>query len=322
MRPLCVGILTSRPSGDAPSSAPTGVEARIDRASAADLACAIRALGHTPEILAVDSGRQVVRHPKIAQVDLCLVAAHGRLGGSGELAAALEGLGIPYCGPSPSATAAAFDKLGARKRLERHALPVPTTVALPPAGGTDVERALGMLGWPCVVKPRRGAHGAGVSFLADRPAIDALLAESAAEERLVERCVDGREIQVVLLGAQVLGAMEVARGVGEDAATMVCPPQIHAVALEGIYALARRAVVALDLSASVTRVDVLCSPRRNECILEVEPLPPLHRGGVVARVAAAAGLRHADLVARILDHMTLPARPTLGDRSSPVPPAV
>jgi hypothetical protein len=39
-------------------------------------------------------------------------------------------------------------------------------------------------------------------------------------------------------------------------------------------------------------------------VLEVEPLPPLHRDGVVALVARAAGLSHAELVARLV---SLPA---------------
>ena len=42
-------------------------------------------------------------------------------------------------------------------------------------------------------------------------------------------------------------------------------------------------------------------------ILEAEPLPPLHRQGVVAKVARAAGLRYEHLVGTLLrDLIDLP----------------
>jgi D-alanine-D-alanine ligase-like ATP-grasp enzyme len=65
--------------------------------------------------------------------------------------------------------------------------------------------------------------------------------------------------------------------------------------------------VALGLHSGVTRVDVMLHPRHNELILEVEPLPPLHRDGVVARVAAAAGLSYDALIGRLVDPLLLHA---------------
>ncbi|RMG98003.1 MAG: ATP-grasp domain-containing protein [Deltaproteobacteria bacterium] len=320
MRPLCVGILTSRPVRAQVDGDPAAVERRVDVESARDMACAIRALGHEAAILEVATADELVRHPKIPAVDLCMVAAHGPTGGSGRLVEVLERLGIPYCAPASNAIAGAFDKLAARKCLAQHGLPVPTTVVL----SSDSEpnaRAVAMLGWPCVAKPRHGAHGTEVAWLRDEAAVADLVRRGAptSDDILLERGIEGREVQVVLLGEQVLGAMEVHRAAGEPASMMVCPPQFGQVVLDGIYALARRAVAALDLHASLARVDLLCSPRQNECILEVEPLPPVHRRGVAARVAAAAGLSYEQLIARMLDHMALPARPTLaGHREAPL----
>lgn len=309
MRPLRVGILTSPSPRAVRPESPAAVERAIDRRSAQDLGCAISAAGHEPTVIEVARAEDLPSHPKIARVDLCLVAAHGSLGGTGALAAMLARLGIPYCAPTPEATALAFDKASARARLAQHGLPVPTTVLLekdtpPPA------RSLALLGWPCVAKPRRGAHGLHVTGLYDKDAVERFAAAPPDEDFLLERCVEGLEVQVVLLGGRVLGAMEVHRGLENGGAMMVCPPQLGTVALDGVYTLARRAARALDLCTGPVRVDVLCSPRDNESILEVEPLPPLHRDGVVARVAHAAGLPYERLVASLLDHLALPARPT------------
>jgi D-alanine-D-alanine ligase-like ATP-grasp enzyme len=64
-------------------------------------------------------------------------------------------------------------------------------------------------------------------------------------------------------------------------------------------------VAALGLEEGLSRVDVLVGDRTNEVILEVEPLPPLHREGVVARVARAAGLAYEELVSELVDRIML-----------------
>jgi D-alanine-D-alanine ligase len=141
---------------------------------------------------------------------------------------------------------------------------------------------------------------------------------------VLERACSGLEIQVVLLGDRVLGAMEVHRRPLEDLleevptdddTSYVCPPRLPRGRLDGIYNLARRAVGALGLQDGLSRVDVMVGDRYNELILEVEPLPPLHRAGVVARVARAAGFEYEELVVAIMDRLVLraPSR-SVGER--------
>jgi D-alanine-D-alanine ligase-like ATP-grasp enzyme len=81
---------------------------------------------------------------------------------------------------------------------------------------------------------------------------------------------------------------------------MVCPPSLSRSRRHGIDNLATHAAAALGLTRGVARVDLLLHERHNEVILEVEPLPPLHRAGVVAKVAHAAGLRFEQMVAAII----------------------
>ena len=64
---------------------------------------------------------------------------------------------------------------------------------------------------------------------------------------------------------------------------------------------------ALGLHDGLSRVDILLNPRGNEIVLEVEPLPPLHKDGVVSRVARAAGLHHEHLVAELLQRISMGA---------------
>ncbi|MBK7830470.1 ATP-grasp domain-containing protein [Nannocystis sp.] len=278
---------------------------------------ALQRLGHTAILLGADDDLDLKL--RAARVSACLIAAHGAVGASGELQGLLGLRGIPFAGPSAATVALAHDKLRSRQILGFHSLPVPATVAL---GGAEppTRHALGLLGWPCVLKPRHGCHGQGVRHLADAAAV----ADAADEHRtgtwLLERAVTGREIQVVLLDGKVLGAMEVDRDPAGQICAMVCPPSLSRSRRHGIDNLATHAVAALGLTRGTARVDLLLHERHNEVILEVEPLPPLHRAGVVAKVAHAAGLRYEQLVAAIVHDLVDPVRPTKRRPTVPATP--
>ena len=281
-----------------------GDDSQIDVRSGQDLVAALTGLGHPATLLNADDTLDL--QLRAARVTACLIAAHGALGGSGELQGLLGLRGIPFAGPSAAAAALAFDKLRARQILGFHSLPVPATLALQGAQPLD-RQALGLLGWPCVIKPRRSSLGVGVRHLGDatRVALAAETHHQPAGGWLLERAVLGREIQVVLLDGRVLGALEVERDPEDlrQISAMVCPPGLSPSRRHGIDNLATHAVAALGLTRGLARVDLMLSERHNEVILEVEPLPPLHRDGVVAKVALAAGLRYEQLVAAIVHDM-------------------
>lgn len=295
-----------------PADADRAAEGVVDLRAASDLVDAIEALGHRAVPIAADDDLD----PSLRRVSLdgCLLALHGRKGGSGEAQAVLAMRGVPFAGPPAACVALAFDKVRARQMLAYHNLPVPAAVALGEKTRGS-ERALELLGWPCYVKPRRGAHGLGVSRVGEiaevRLAVERAL--DVDRELLLEREFSGREIQVVVLGERVLGAAEVLErhdahatcGIPGSGDSIVTPPDLSRGRLDGVCNLARRAVSALGLGEGLTRVDVLVHPRHNEAIVEVEPLPPLHRDSTVARVAAAAGLSYEDLVGAIIDRIPL-----------------
>lgn len=240
---------------------------------------------------------------QLAGVDLVMVVAHGPLGGSGCLHAATRALGFPVLGPSALAIELAFDKLRARERLQQHNVPVPRSALLGPSAWDRSE--LATLGWPCVIKPRRGAGGEGVRRLERAQHVSAAIAEADAgeDELLIERELVGREFAAVVLDGQILGVAELEHGPWRgraSPATTVCPAPIDARRRAGIENLARRACAALELREGPARVDMIVSERGNEFVLEVEPLPPVHRDSLVARVARAAGLSYPRLCAQLL----------------------
>ena len=302
-----------------PKSAQSALAGRSDTAgfpdseahSARDLREAARALGFNCEIVVVPAHSDqadfdlapvtnVLR--RLDDVDAVLIVAHGNLGGGGRLHAAARACGLPVIGPGEAAISRAYDKLATRQLLNHSNLPVPHTVVIGPnlaATSLDLDR----LGWPGVIKPRRGAGGVGVRRLADASMVaEAADAARVGDELLLEREITGRELSVVVLGSEVLGIAELERDFAQTPQTrvMTCPAQLDPRRRAGLENLALRACSTLQLSEGPTRVDLLISERDNEVVLEVEPLPPLHRAGVVARVARAAGLSYPRLCAQLL----------------------
>jgi D-alanine-D-alanine ligase len=278
-----------------------------DRRSATDLAEAAQSLGLGCEVVAIPatSGDSSLDPAPLAQmlgrrlagVDLAIVCAHAELGGTGLVHAAARACGLPVLGPQAPTIELAFDKLRARARLSEHNVPVPRTIAL--GQGPNQMPGLERLGWPCVIKPRRGAAGRGVRRLAE-PA-NLLGLASGHEDLLLEREVFGRELSVVLLDGVVLGIAEILRtSWSDESSTVICPPDLDRIARSGLEHVAQRAASALSLTHGPVRVDLLWSARDNEVVLEVEPLPPLHRAGLVARVARAAGMSYPRLCAQLL----------------------
>jgi D-alanine-D-alanine ligase len=305
-QPLHVGVLFSDPRHGGASEPATGA---LDRRSAVDLAQAIEALGHLSTLLPADDDLSLALSLRGAQIDACLIAAHGDLGGSGKLQEQLGRCAIPWVGAPAAAVALAYDKIRARERLARFNLPIPTGIACTRGAPPD-RRGLHHLGWPCILKPRSGSLSSGLLRLhSSREVADIALDEHHhGREILIERECDGIEVQVVVLGGRILGAMQIERRPGAltGVTAMSCPPELSSSALDGLHHLARHAAEALGLADHLCRVDIMVSDRHNEQILEVEPLPPLNRDGVVARVARAAGLSYERLVATLLAGVARP----------------
>jgi D-alanine-D-alanine ligase len=292
-----IGVLVSFPEAG-------GASGIVDLQSGADLVRSLGHLGYRAVTLCADDDLDLGLRQ--AGVDACLLALHGRAGGSGEVQSLLRMRGIAFYGAGPATAALAFDKVRARQLLAYHNLPVPAALALGPDQPLD-RRGLDVLGWPCVVKPRRGAGREGVTVLSRaedsrtvEAAVDRALAVDA--ELVLERACEGAEYQIVVWNDRVLGTMRV-----DPDGSMQCPPELPRARVCGMHQLARRAAAALGLDRWLCRVDVIATPRLNEVVLEVEPLPPLHRDGVVARLARAAGLSHEQLVQGMVDEVSTDA---------------
>lgn len=232
--------------------------------------------------------------------------------------------GIPYTGASPRALGLSLEKAVAKALLQAAGLPVSRGFVMETG-----DEPVPALHWPLIAKPSREDASNGItqeSVCADEGSLRRRVRRVIEEFKqpvLVEEYVDGREVNVALLGEgtelQVLPLAEIDfsgypsglhRIVTYDAkwnlssveytgSVSVAARPLPAGVEESIrrFALAAHRIIGLR---DYARVDMRVHPERGPVILEVNPNPDCSSGTGLALTAARAGIPHQELLQRII----------------------
>ena len=314
------------------------------------------ALGKTPDMLILECvesvenalaavGHEVVRVPvnpdgrwaervRKAKFDLVFNLCEG-VDGSAVLEpaviGALELFGVPYTGSSSATTSLCLRKHHVNALLDRVGLPVPRW-AIAQRGGP-----VPLVGFPAICKPAAEDASVGVEQRSVVRTVQALTARLAAmhecwDEVVVQRYIDGREVNVGIVGDQVLPIAEIdfrdmprglwrivsyrskwETGSDEDKGALPnCPanlPSELADALAGMASAGWHAVGGLGYGRIDFRIDRVGRP----WLLEINANPDLSPGAGLARMARAAGMDFPDLVRRIADQALIDRRNVVAD---------
>ncbi len=133
----------------------------------------------------------------LADVDVVFPVLHGPFGEDGTVQGLLELAGVPYVGAGVLASALCMDKDVFKSVLRDHGIPVTDNITLRLG---DEPRS--PYGYPCFVKPARLGSSVGITKAHDPDELAAgvALAFEHDEKVLVERFVDGVEVEVGVLG--------------------------------------------------------------------------------------------------------------------------
>ena len=231
----------------------------------------------------------------------------------------LELLNVPYSGSSSWTTSLCLRKHVANAALERAGLPVPK-FAIVRRGG-----AIPSVGFPAICKPAAEDASIGVEQRSVVRTTRQLTERVSAmlerwDEVLVQRYIEGREVNVAILGDAVLPIAEIDFGrmpkgmwrivtykskweTGSDedlGAAPRCPARLPA----GVAAQLRRVAVAswrLVGGSGYGRVDMRIDDRGRPWILEVNANPDIAPTAGLARMARTAGIEYGALVRQICE---------------------
>ena len=290
---------------------------------------AIAAGGHKVERVPVNPDGRWFERVRRGKYDLVFNLCEG-VDGAAQLEpaviAALELLGVPYTGSSAWTAALCLRKHLVNDLLQRGGLPVPRFGLVRPGD------PLPTVGFPAICKPAMEDASLGVEQRSVVRSLRALTTRVAAmHERwndvVVQHFVDGREVNVGIVGDSVLPVAEIdfsrmpgglwhivsyrskwEEGSDEDlGAVPQCPADLPAELTAELHDVAREAwrLVGGD---GYGRVDFRIDKRGRPWLLEVNANPDISPQAGLARMARVAGLDYEALVRLVCDHALAPRR--------------
>ncbi|HEX7020907.1 MAG TPA: hypothetical protein VF159_12895 [Gemmatimonadaceae bacterium] len=240
--------------------------------------------------------------------------------------AVLELFGMPYTGSSSYTTALCLRKHVVNALLEKTGLPVPRF--------TTVRRGapLTSVGYPAICKPAAEDASLGIEQRSVVRTTRALATRVEAmlerwDEVLVQRYVEGREVNVGVLGEAVLPIAEIdfgrmprgkwrivtyqskwhAGSVEDLGATPQCPADLPTKVANRVRNLALRAWKLVG-GQGYGRVDMRIDANGEPWILEVNANPDIAPDAGLARMARVAGIEYGALIRSICESALLRSR--------------
>ncbi len=255
----------------------------------------------------------------LSDVDVVFPLVHGVNGEDGTLQGLLELARVPYVGAGVAASAAGLDKALTKALFLQAGLPVADYVVIvesrwyrePKAVVAEIERELP---YPCFVKPANGGSSVGITKVRSREDLGDAVALAFRYDRkmLVERAVEGREIECALLGnddpqASPLGEIVYKREFYDyeakylDAGTQLfTPADVEPETARRIQEMGITAFRAIDC-AGLARADFFLRPDGEALVDELNTLPGFTPISMYPRLWQVAGLTYPALISRLVD---------------------
>lgn len=282
---------------------------------------ALRLHGNEPVRVAVESVDDRAWRDALAGCDVVFNLCENVAGVGAaevEIARAVERMGLRMTGSGAAALELCRHKDRANARLLEDGLPVPEW------SGIDADGVRDWHTWPAIVKPAAEDASVGItqrSFASDPASLaDAIEDAASYAPLLVQRFIDGRELNVGIVGRSVLPIAEIdfsdmpadawhavtyaakwEYGSAEDAGTHPrCPANITEELSVRAMQIAIDAVEALGVTG-YARVDLRVDDDGGVWVVDVNPNPDLAPSAGLARMGRAAGWAYDELVARIVE---------------------
>ncbi|HVG11252.1 MAG TPA: D-alanine--D-alanine ligase family protein [Thermoanaerobaculia bacterium] len=258
-----------------------------------------------------------LRHLLASGVEVLFPIVHGTWGEDGTLQGLCEMIDAAYVGPGVTASALAMDKLLFKRQMEAAGVPVVeyeavrrNEFAADPAA--FLHRAA-KLPFPVFVKPSVGGSSVGVKKVMSPDLLEAgvRFALQFDDTVIIERGVQGRELECAVLGYQKIEASAVGEIVPgnefydyadkylQDTAQLIAPAELSPEATDRLRALAVRAFEAIG-GVGLARVDFLVEGEDGIYVNEVNTLPGFTSISMYPRLWGLSGVPLPELVDRLV----------------------
>ena len=252
-------------------------------------------------------------------IDVVFPVLHGPMGEDGTVQGFLELSGVPYVGAGVLGSALSMDKAMTKTVLAQEGLPLaPWRLITRKEWERDPDSCTEWVGeiltFPCFVKPANMGSSVGVAKAHDPSEFPAAMTRAGRYDRriLVEAAIDGRELEISVLGndepiASVVG--EIVPGnefydydakYVDDNSELIVPAPIDRGTMAEIQEMAIAAFRALDL-AGMARVDFFMERDTDRLYInEVNTIPGFTAISMYPRLWQGSGMSLSELVDRLI----------------------
>ena len=254
------------------------------------------------------------------RIDVVFPVMHGENCEDGALQGLLQLAGIPYVGPHVAASAVSMDKTLTKLVVDQAGVPQAAWhLVRKNEVMSHMDHVIAALEakfqYPMFVKPAGTGSSVGVSKAANREALDKALHEAAKfdEKILVEEFINGREIEVAVMG----NSSPVASCCGEidsgaefydyeakyvtDTSTAYIPARISEEVEEQVRELAVQVYSAIGCQG-LSRVDFFVTYEDNRIVFnEINTLPGFTSISMYPKLFDASGIPYSQLIDQLLE---------------------
>ena len=248
------------------------------------------------------------------EIDLAIIALHGKFGEDGCIQGLLDILGIPFVGSGLLSSSLAFHKDVAKKVIRSCGQKVPRHIIVKKDHEFSISQVTEKLGSMIVVKPVSEGSSIGISVCRAEEEISAGIEKAFQynQEVMLEEYIDGREITCCVLGTTALECLPLIEIVPNDscrffdydakytdgAAREICPAPLSRHVTDKAMACAINAHLALKCRVW-SRTDMII---RDEEIflLETNTIPGMTKNSLFPLAARAAGISFLELIERLM----------------------
>jgi D-alanine-D-alanine ligase len=243
-------------------------------------------------------------------IDVVFPVLHGTFGEDGTVQGLLELADLPYVGAGVLASAVSMDKEITKRLLAERGLPVVEYVTV-----TRARRNNFNLPFPLFVKPANLGSSVGISKVKNCAELETALKLAAQYDRkiLVERGIDGRELECSVLGSEqpvaaipceIIPSREFYDYEDKyllDAAKLLVPAPLTPEQTAEIQKLAVEAYQAVDCEG-MARVDFLMEASTGKLYInEINTIPGFTSISMYPKMWEQAGVPFAELLDRLID---------------------
>jgi len=315
--------------GELTTQQPEDYKGRNDEGNLQDVMNALTSLNH--EVVKVDANESIFQRllELKGQVDVLFnLAEEGYnldIGTEPHMAALFEMLGFKFTGSNYLCLASCLDKARAKQLFVVNGLSTPNFMIFNKEINPDVK--INGLKFPLIVKPGKSDGSVGIRRNSVVEDVEQLvlkvneIIQTYEPPALVEEFIDGREVNVGILGNKrltVLPMSEIIFNLPPEewnfvpyeakwltktkyykGTTPKCPAEIEPELKDEIEELAKKAYTLMGVRG-FGRVDFRIDANNKPYILEVNPNPDISRDAGLARMIQAHGMTYEELIEKIL----------------------